>query len=237
MITTRKVKQFLLTLSDQNEELIWANVWHDTCNGIEWMEDMPSISPGRFAVGYNYLYVMTRILDELEPHHVLDLGLGISGTLISKYFESREYDDGMHFIIEHDKKWIDFYQKRHRLSKYSNIKLQELVKRRKNGQEYFAYQNLGKDIKNKKFSVVSIDAPFGGGQYARRDMIEFIPEILEDSFVIIMHDSNRIGEKNTILEIKSVLDQYRISYSEGIYRGISHCCVITSVDNEFICSL
>lgn len=145
------VESFFRRLSDQNEELIWANVWHDTCRGIKWAEDIQSISPGRFAVGYNYLYVMTRILNELEPRRVLDIGLGISSTLISKYFESKEFDEGEHAIVEHDGNWANFYKKRHTLSKYSDIKLQKLIKKEKNGREYFAYSNLGKVLGGANF--------------------------------------------------------------------------------------
>lgn len=77
----------------------------------------------------------------------------------------------------------------------------------------------------------------GTAQYARRDILEFIPDILEDSFVIIIDDANRIGERNTIEEIKSKLEQHKVRYSEGTYRGTTHCCVITSIDNKFLCSM
>lgn len=54
--------------------------------GIEWVQDITSISPGRWAVGYNYLYVMTRVLVELRPHKVLDIGLGVLTSFFSTFF-------------------------------------------------------------------------------------------------------------------------------------------------------
>lgn len=37
MITVKKIKNYLKMLKNQNDELIWANVWHDTQRGIPWL--------------------------------------------------------------------------------------------------------------------------------------------------------------------------------------------------------
>ena len=49
------------------DEILWARIWNDTKIGIPWIEGLQSVSPGRWAVGYNYLYIMTRILNEMNP--------------------------------------------------------------------------------------------------------------------------------------------------------------------------
>lgn len=118
----------------QNYELIWCETWHDTMRGMEWIQELPSVSPGRWAVGYNYMYVMTRILDAMKPHHVLDLGLGVSTQLFSTYFSYFGYDDGLHLIAEHDENWIKFYEIEKGLSPASTIKRQKLVKKKMGGQ-------------------------------------------------------------------------------------------------------
>lgn len=235
----KRVKNYLRRFSNQNSELIWANIWHETCNGIDWLQDMPSISPGRSAVGYNYLYVMTRILNELEPHRVLDIGLGISSTLISKYFEKKAFHDGCHLICEHDETWICFYSNKHSFSNYSHIAKQELVMKNNGKNDYYAYKDLKKDLAGQTFSVLSIDAPFGygGGYSSRRDIIEFLPGILEDDFVIVIDDYDRIGEQNTVKEIEGILNAKGISYASGIYLGLSNICVITAECNKFLCTL
>lgn len=69
-ISVEKIEELQLQmqqLQSSIEELTYARVWEDTCRNIDWIQDLPGISPGRWAVGYNYLYVMTRILDELRP--------------------------------------------------------------------------------------------------------------------------------------------------------------------------
>lgn len=237
---------YLKDLRGTCKEIDYAIIWHDTMRGIPWLENMPSISPGRWAVGYNYLYVMTRILNDTKPNSVLELGLGVSSTLISQYFNYFEGNDPQtnnagggysHLIAEHNEEWIGYYTKSHSLSPHSTIIKQNMIKKTYKGTQYNAYEDLAKDIKGKKFSVISVDAPFGSDKYSRRDIIEFIPDILEKSFVIVIDDANRRGEQNTIKEITHILQGQDIPYCTGIYMGATDCCIITSQDNSFLCSL
>lgn len=228
-------------------EIYWSNIWHDTIRGIPWLENMPSISPGRWAVGYNYLYVMTRILNDKNPKSVLELGLGASSTLISQYFnyieknmmDTQSPSQYNYLIAEHNDDWINFYTLSHPLPSNCIIAKQNMIKKIYKGTQYNAYENLAKDIKGKKFSVISIDAPIGDRKYKynRRDILELIPDVLEESFVILIDDAQRWGEKNTIKNIKRILQGKNIPYCTSIYSGETNCCVIASADNAFLCSL
>ncbi len=226
------------TLKDQNEEIIYANVWRDTIKGLDWAESIPSISPGRFAVGYNYLYVITRILMDMKPMKVLDVGLGISSTVISSYFK---HNQGEHLVLEHDKEWADFYNRSHELSVSSTIVFQNITKDSVGNEEYNRYSKevLDKTLAGQKFSVISIDAPNSNSKarYARRDLIDYIPDILEESFVIVIDDANRKGEQNTIKDIEKNLRKNDINFYEKIYKGNTYVCVIASQDNMHFCSL
>lgn len=236
---------YLKDLRGTCKEIEWANIWHDTMRDIPWLENMPSISPGRWAVGYNYLYVMTRILNDTNPKSVLELGLGASSTLISQYFtyfqnSALQTDNARgyyHLIAEHNDDWITYYTKSHSLSSCSTIIRQNMIKKRYKGAAYNAYEDIAKDIKGKKFSVISVDAPFGSDKYSRRDIVELLPDILEESFAIIIDDADRCGEKNTIKDISDILQRHNIPYCTGIYMGATDCCVIASQDNAFLCSL
>ena len=77
----------------------------------------------------------------------------------------------------------------------------------------------------------------GGGYSSRRDIFEFLPGILEDDFVIVIDDYDRIGEQNTVKEIEGILNAKGISYASGIYLGLSNICVITAECNKFLCTL
>ena len=232
-----KIKERINTLGNQNQELLWAKIWDDTKTNIIWIDKLPGLSPGRWAVGYNYLYVMPRILNEKKPRCVLDLGLGISSSLISAYFEGCNVENGIHDVIEQDETWISFYRNANRLSQTTNIHHVEVVEKNFDGVVYYAYEDISSIIKNKKYDVISVDGPWGSAQRSRRDIVEYIPEILNDSFVIVFDDSERNGERNTIEEIKKRLKDKGVDYCEGVYQSLKSCTVICSYDNRFFCSL
>lgn len=228
---------FLKNIEKQNQELLWARVWNDTCRGIEWIKDLPGISPGRWAVGYNYVYIMTRILDCIEPHAVLDLGLGISSTLISAWFRYSQYEDGCHTIVEQDKQWAEFYLKKYPLSPSSKLIITECVEKNYKGKKINAYKDFKKSISGNKYNVISIDGPWGSEHYSRRDIVPLLPDILTKDFAIIMDDSNRIGEKETVEEIINILEKNGIKTEMGLYHGETDCTLICSSDYKFLCTL
>lgn len=235
----RKYINYLKRQQNIGYEMLWSDIWHDTIKGLDWIQELGSISPGRAAVGYNYLYVMTRILEEKKPQRILDIGLGISSTLISQYFEYYGNENSEHAIIEHDRKWSEFYLANHRLSRCSRVHFFNRVTQTKAGHEYYAYDDFARGMNGKRFSVISIDAPHGGKKniYARRDILPLIPDILDTSWVILIDDAERHGEKNTIKDIEKTLANNGIGYCVGLYKGATHLCVIASEDNKFLCSL
>lgn len=232
------LKEYLKNLGGVNKEILWAQIWHDTIKGCEWIGEDFGVSPGRWAVGYDYLYVMTRILEEIRPKYVLDMGLGISTSLISLYFDYYKYEKGEHIVIEHDEKWIEFYTKRHKISPNTHINGSVLIDKDIKGHVFTGYNNFAEIVYKKKFDVISIDGPFGSeGKYSRGDIVECIPDILGESFVIIFDDMHRTGEQNTFEEIKQILANKGIAYRFGSYSGAKRCGVIVSEDNGFICSM
>lgn len=94
-------------------------------------------------------------------------------------------------------------------------------------------------LRGKKFDFISVDAPLGVNAkiYARIDVLEILPECLEENFVIVIDDYNRKGEKNTVNEIEGILKEHNISYCKEIYYGEKECMVISSEKLKFICSM
>ena len=227
----------LRTIKRQNAELLWAVTWDHTKEGIKWIEGLGSVSPGRWAVGYNYLYFMTRVLNEIQPHSVLEFGLGVSSTLISKYFDYYAFPDGEHTIIEHNSDWIDFYTKNNNLSANTRIVLRNCVTKSLQGNSYNAYENLSEVLYEKKYDVISIDGPIGSKGASRRDILDFLPGILNDSFIIVIDDAERSGEVNTIAEIKTLLKNSYKDFCLGYYLGETDICVITSPNYKWLCSM
>ena len=91
-------------------ELLWSQIYHDTVLGSDWLKNN-SISPGgprRWAVGYNFLYTLYRILNEMRPKQILEIGLGQSTKLTGQY---ADYFDAKHLVVEHDLEWTKFFCK------------------------------------------------------------------------------------------------------------------------------
>lgn len=232
----KKVKNYFIGIKKTLDDLMWAKVWENTREGLLWLNMPMSISPGRWAVGYNYIYVLTRILEEMRPQKVLDFGLGISSSIFSAYFSYYEETE-KHIIVEQDKEWINFYQNRHSLSKKSMVFQRDIVTKKISEREYYAYNDISEIVSGEKFDVISIDAPWGSNRNSRRDIVEYLPDILNEHFVIIIDDTNRIGEKDTIKEIEDILKKSEIGFKKATYSGISNCTVIVSEKDAFLCSL
>ena len=93
-------------------------------------------------------------------------------------------------------------------------------------------------IIGKKYSVISVDAPIGSDDlYSRRDILSLLPHSLENDFVLIFDDCDRIGEQNTISCVEKILKRNDIKYAKTILGGVTDCCVIASESYRFICSI
>lgn len=221
----------------QAQEGVWAHVWSDTIKNAGWLDGVV-FSPGRWAVGYQYLYVLYRILNDVLPESVLELGLGQSTRLISAY--AGEKKNVEHIVIEHDIEWINFFSAKNTFASNTCIKKLDLETGSfLDDDQVIMYRDFEHFFKGKKFNLISIDAPFGGKakKYARVDVIKILPLCLADSFAIMMDDYNRAGEKETVAIIEKILQEAGISYCKGIYSGVKQTVIITSDNWKFLCTL
>ena len=69
------LEQSIQEVKGINKEILWGEIFNNTVSNSDWLTDR-SFSPGRWAVGYQYLYSVYRILDIIKPQSILELGLG-----------------------------------------------------------------------------------------------------------------------------------------------------------------
>ena len=217
-------------------EVIWGQIFNNTITESKWLVDK-TFSPGRWAAGYQFLYVLYRALNEMKPKKILELGLGQTTRMIAQYAAA----DGqvLHRVVEHDAEWAGFFKRDFAVSPQTEIIQLPLIKKRYQGEKLYAYQDFKKTLANNKFDFISIDGPFGflSKEYARMDILELLPNCLEKSFVIMIDDYDRAGEQHTINLIKQILDKASISYAFGKYEGEKHLAIIASSDLKFLCSM
>lgn len=218
-------------------EVLWADVFRDTTSSSEWMRDR-SFSPGRWAVGYPYLYVLYRVLSEIRPRRILELGLGQSTRMIAQYVEA--HDDIRHVVVEHDREWIDFFARNYRLpDSTSVVKLDWGYVPFKEATGVRVYAGFSEALHDKQFDLISIDGPLGGDMkdYARIDVLGLLPECLGPSFVIMIDDCERTAESRTLSEMQNALSEAGIDYRSCCYSGDKDLGLLCSTDLAFLCSM
>lgn len=218
-----------------SNDLVHANFFHDTIKHSEWFDKPLSLSG--WAIGYNFAYILYRVLEDFQPKRILELGLGQSTKIINEY--AKHFDGVVHHIVEHDSGWVDFFKRSAEMSEESTFHLLECYTRKYKGVELNAYKEFKKEFEGQKFDFIVIDAPVGSGrEYSRMDVLDLVPDGLGEQFVILLDDCNRIGEQNTIKLLEKKLEDSGIEFSSGYdYRGRTNAYICTSKDLDFLCHI
>lgn len=228
--------EILLALKKQEgiqNELLKAEVFNSTIADSEWLR-YKSFSPGRWAVDYALLYTLYRTLTAMKPTKIIEFGLGQSSKMIHQYaifYQSKA------ITIEHDQAWIDFFRSGLEGNYDINIQLLDLATIEYNGFETLTYKNFNSFFSDEKFDIILVDAPFGSKRYSRSQIVDMAHNNLSDSFCIIIDDTERQGEKDTIAEVCKVLDEKKIKYYSTTYTTIKSHTVICSENLRFLTTL
>lgn len=231
----RKINSRLTELENQTRELEWAHIYHDSIRGKECIEKLP-INIGRWAGNYSFFYVLNRILSDYKPKKILDLGLGESSKFISTYIENY-LAESSHTIVEQDQNWINSFQECFKLSSRSNIVHCPIEVKQINGFDVNMYQNFKDNIFG-KFDLYIVDGPYGSERFSRFDIISLVKNMEKiDQFIIMMDDTDRKGELDTLDEIERLLKIKNINYYLGAYSGNKGITVVVSEKYKFAASL
>lgn len=213
-----------------NQEMLYAQRFNDTIRGSNWLIKK-NFSLNKSSASYSFLYVLFRVLDEIKPNNILELGLGQSSKITTQY---AKFNNSNLKIIESDKDWIDIFSKNLESSENINvlqIDTEELIF---NSTTNLKYKDFSKDISNDSFDLIIIDGPYGYDQsYPRSNIWDFLKNISKD-FVIIIDDYERIGEQNTVKEFLKILDENNIQYGTVEFEGIKKQLVIFTEKYKFV---
>lgn len=226
-----------LEASKYASESVWAAVFNNKITDSNWLENK-SFAPGRWAVGYGFLYVMYRVLDETHPKHILELGLGQTTRMITQYVAANF--DTKHYVVEEDANWIDFFCNDFKLTGNTElVRLNYEMISYKDAGEVRIYKGFKEKFAGKKFDFISIDAPWSGDmkQYARIDILDLLPDCLDENFIIMIDDCQRSGEKNTVAEIEKKLRESGIPYKTGKYCEKKDFVLIAAKHMQFLTSM
>lgn len=216
------------------DEVYWANILDFTIRGSEWFTQQ-SLSPGRWALGFPGLYILYRTLQEVRPRTILEFGLGESTKMTFQYH--RHFKGTGLTVIEQDAEWAGFFGK-NVFDVNKVVKIVPLEVKGEGDREHFSYKGLMSVISGKKYDLIVIDGPWGSKHNSRGQIINIIEaDLLAKKFVILLDDTNRKGERETLAAIRETLDKKGVKWAEGVYRGEAYTSVICSAGYKFLTSL
>lgn len=217
----------LISIENRVSETVWANIYHDSIRGYVELEKLP-LNIGRWAGSYSFFYLLNRVLKDFKPKNILELGLGESTKFISTYIENY-LPDTKHIISEHDEEWISNFNEKFQLSKNSSIVQIDLDKKIIEDFEVTSYKDFDATFQE-NYDLILIDAPFGSPRYSRYDIVEYIKnKDFSDNFIIILDDTNRTGEKDTLNVLINLLKMKRDDIFHETYQGAKASTIITNM--------
>lgn len=232
-----KLKSGLNDNSGYCKEILWAEIFESAAKNSLWLSDK-TFSPGRWAVGYQFLYVMYRVLNEASPQNILELGLGQSTRMIAQY--AMEHEGVEHIVVEDNQDWVSFFTGSFTMPSCSKIEMCETeMVPFQNAEQVRVYKGLKEKLKGRRFDFIAIDAPWGGDmkEYARIDVLQMLPDCLSENFVILFDDCQRLGEQHTAMEIEECLKHWGIAYKKGKYTGKKECIIFCAEHLGFLTTL
>lgn len=220
----KKIIELINVNNSLLKELDWANIYHDSIRGIDWLEKLP-LNIGRWAGNYTFFYLLNRVLKDFQPKSILEFGLGESSKYISSYLEN-ELLETKHDIFEHDVQWHKKFKQKFNLSDRSNVSILPLIEKDIHGFKVNSYKNID-DFLNEKYDLYLVDGPIGSSNYSRYDIVNIVKKFtIEDEFLIIMDDYERIGEQETTNVLIDILKNKKVAYFSKVYEGNQKVCII-----------
>ena len=220
-----------------SRELLWADVFNSTIADSRWLTDR-GFSPGRWAVGYAYLYALYRILNELKPRRILDIGLGQTSRLIAQYAASDPSVE--HVIVESSDEWIGFFRRGFALPENSRIvRMNTAFEPFREADRVRVYEGFKEKFADGAFDLVSVDGPFSAdmARYARIDLLKILPQGLAANFAVLFDDVH-LRQNAVIAEAcERALTTAGIACGSAIYRGEKDLAVISSDSWRFLRTL
>lgn len=99
------------------------------------------------------------------------------------------------------------------------------------------YENFDSVVLNKKYSLISIDGPWGSDGISRIDILPHIPYCIEKDFVILLDDYNRGSEKKMINKLIEKFTNSGIEVLQGTYEGEKTMCIVVPKHLGFLLTL
>ena len=221
------------------KEINYAQIFNDTVKESVWLSKK-NFSLNNSASNYSFMYILYRILDEVQPKNILELGLGQTSKMTTQY--AKYYNDSHLLIIEGDQLWIDNFSNKLNIESNVDIVQRDVETFTYNDTENLRFKDFDEATGDNKFDLIIIDGPqgfisepeFHELEYSRSNVWSLIDNNLADEFVIIIDDYDRQGEKNTMARVEELLREKKIEFYNFKSTGLKEQYVICSSGYRFV---
>lgn len=155
---------------------------------------------------------LAHLLNEItinKREFVLEFGLGISTIVMARLAKENKINVKI-YSVEHDPNWVEIINKQliyEGLDTYVKIITAELSLNNK-GVDWYNELKINEIIKDIKFDLIIIDGPPAYSkslELSRLPVNDYLDGKLNHTFCILIDDTNRIGEKKLVIDLKAKL--------------------------------
>ncbi|MEG3164807.1 hypothetical protein U1701_09395 [Sphingomonas sp. PB2P19] len=163
------------------------------------------------AANYSLLYLILRIGSEFRPASVLDIGAGQS-TLLWAMLQRRGLV-GAVLTLENDAEWAARIgaQVTHQIM-VSPLQPMRVGRRTVLSYDWAAVKT------DRRFDVIVCDGPRGTPRQSRSGILAMLDQVPDD-FALILDDSEREGEQDTVALVHDRLQAAKRDYAVGVVRA------------------
>lgn len=157
-----------------------------------------------WTIDYESYLILMKLLDAIKPKAILELGFGFSSLLIGQYAKSF---NAIHDICENDPEWVKYFLEKYCISQRFNIILKDITYVKIQDFEKCRVYDAFVDSLHEKYDFILIDGPHGCDGMSRANLYQNI-DILDKKSILMIHDTNRQGEKTLVNSLLSLLPNY-----------------------------
>jgi len=210
-------------------EQIYQASYLDLAKRTDWLKDIPLSSPSGGTASFSLLYVLLSILRGKEVNKIMELGAGQSTVLLTQYVEHHE----KYLVsIDDDEYWLQQVAVKSFYVMPIYAKLSRITVLNKCIDWYEC------SLPTSNVELLIIDGPIAYAsdiKYNRIGVLDWIPEVLDDEFIILVDDSNRAGERFLVKQIINKLDENGLVFKRrDIVGGNSQTILATQKYQAFL---
>ena len=204
-------------------EQIYQGNYFELARTTDWMKSTPISSPSGGTASFSLLYVLLAILRDGKFDSIMEIGVGQSTKILLQY---QSLHGNNLYLLDDDEFWLSITARGVREGVIANYR--KLVEHQVCDKKIQWYDSPEPD---RKFQLILIDGPKAykrAIRYNRLGVLSWIPGVLDDDFIIIVDDSNRVGEALLVREMLIKLDQYNIPVKTRNILGANSQTIIAS---------